>query len=119
MRIVARKLAGGRIEFGLQQRGLDDAWDDRRLPTVRFFPPTARLGRWLASSPLELAVGEVRIVARKLANGKVEFGLRQRNPDDTWSDNRLPGVRYFPTTARVDRWLVSSPLTLTTPQPTA
>ena len=119
VRIVARKLAGGRIEFGLQQRGPDDAWDERRLPAVRFFPPTARLGRWLASSPLELAVGEVRIVARKLANGKVEFGLRQRNPDDTWSDNRLPGVRYFPTTARVDRWLVSSPLTLTTPQPTA
>ncbi len=119
VRIVARKLANGPVEFGLQQRGLDDAWDDRRLPTVRFFPPTARLGRWLASSPLEFAVGEVRIVARKLANGKVEFGLRQRQADDTWSDNRLPGVRYFPTTAGVDRWLASSPLTLTTPQPTA
>ena len=119
VRIVARKLAGGRVEFGLQQRGPDDAWGDRELPRVRFFPPTARLGRWLVSSPLELAVGEVRIVARKLANGKVEFGLRQRNPDDTWSDNRLPGVRYFPTTAGVDRWLASSPLTLTAPQPTA
>ena len=54
VRIVARKLANGRVEFGLQQHGLDDAWDERRLPTVRFFPPTARLGRWLASSPLTL-----------------------------------------------------------------
>ena len=42
LRIVARKLANGRVEFGLQQRGLDDAWDDRRLPAVRFFRAFAK-----------------------------------------------------------------------------
>ena len=54
MRIVARKLESGRIEFGLQQRQSDNSWGDRRLPRVRFFPTTATVGNWLASSPLDL-----------------------------------------------------------------
>ena len=33
VRIVARKLSDDRIEFGLQQRGADDSWGDRRLPS--------------------------------------------------------------------------------------
>ena len=117
VRIVARKLESGRIEFGLQQRDSDDAWGDRRLPRVRFFPTTAGVGRWLASSPLDLPVGEVRIVARKLTDGRIEFGLQQRDSDDTWGDRRLPRVRFFPTTAGVGRWLASSPLTLTAAGP--
>ena len=114
VRIVARKLTDGRIEFGLQQRDSDDTWDDRRLPRVRFFPTTARVDRWLASSALDLPAGEVRIVARKLTDGRIEFGLQQRDSDDTWDDRRLPRVRFFPTTARTNRWLASSPLTLAT-----
>ena len=51
---MARKLESGRIEFGLQQRSSDDTWGDRQLPRVRFFPTTAGVGRWLASSPLTL-----------------------------------------------------------------
>ena len=113
-RIVARKLADGRIEFGLQQRP-DDTWGDRQLPRVRFFPTTARVNRWLASSALDVPPGDVRIVARKLASGRIEFGLQQRH-DDTWGDRQLPRVRFFPTTARVNRWLASSPLTLTARQ---
>ena len=108
VRIVARKLTDGRIEFGLQQRAADDTWGDRQLPRVRFFPTTAGVGRWLASSPLDLPVGEVRIVARKLESGRIEFGLQQRSPDDTWGDRQLPRVRFFPTTAGVGRWLASS-----------
>ena len=117
VRIVARKLASGRIEFGLQQRSPDNSWGDRQLPRVRFFPTTAALGRWLASSALDLPVGEVRIVARKLASGRIEFGLQQRSPDNSWGDRQLPRVRFFPTTAALGRWLVSSPLTLNLPQP--
>ena len=62
---------------------------------------------------------EVRIVALKLDSGRIEFGLQQRQTDDTWGDRQLPRVRFFPTTARFDRWLASSPLTLVAPQPAA
>ncbi len=116
VRIVARKLDDGRIEFGLQQRQADDSWGNRQLPRVRFFPTTATIGRWLASSPLGLPAGEVRIVARKLDDGRIEFGLQQRQADDSWGDRQLPRVRFFPTTATIGRWLASSPLTLTAPQ---
>ena len=119
VRIVARKLAGGRIEFGLQQRNPDDTWANRQLPRVRFFPTTAGTNRWLASSALDLPLGDVRIVARKLTSGRIEFGLQQRNPDDTWDTRQLPRVRFFPTTAGTNRWLASSPLTLTALQPAA
>ena len=117
VRIVARKLESGRIEFGLQQRSADDTWGDRQLPRVRFFPTTAGVGRWLASSGLDLPAGKVRIVARKLTDGRIEFGLQQRDSDDTWDDRRLPRVRFFPTTAGVGRWLASSPLILRTSRP--
>ena len=116
VRIVARKLPNDRVEFGLQQRHSDGTWGDRQLPRVRFFPPTARVNRWLASSPLHLTGAEVRIVARKLPNDRVEFGLQQRHSDGTWGDRQLPRVRFFPPTARVNRWLASSPLALTAPQ---
>ena len=117
VRIVARKLESGRIEFGLQQRQPDNTWGDRQLPRVRFFPTTATVGSWLASSSLDLPAGEVRIVARKLESGRIEFGLQQRQPDNTWGDRQLPRVRFFPTTATAGNWLASSTLTLTTPQP--
>ena len=126
VRIVARLLANEKVEFGLQQRQADDSWGDRRLPRVRFFPADASVGRWLSSSPITVRIAaadaaardvEVRIVARLLANGKVEFGLQQRQADDSWGDRRLPRVRFFPTGARVGRWLSSSPLTVTGARP--
>ena len=117
VRIVARKLASGRIEFGLQQRQPNNTWGDRQLPRVRFFPTTAAVDRWLASSALELPVGEARIVARKLVSGRIEFGLQQRQGDDAWGDRQLPRVRFFPTTAAVNRWLASSVLALATARP--
>ena len=129
VRIVARKLEDGRIEFGLQQRDSADAWGERMLPTSRFFPADATVDRWLRSSPLTVhvaATGDtaatdvmVRIVARKLANGKVEFGLRKQLPDDSWSGELLPSSRLFPTTAAVGSWLQSSPISVITTQPTA
>ena len=95
-RIVARKLESGRIEFGLQQRQGDSSWGDRQLPRVRFFPTTATVGRWLASSALDLPVGDVRIVARKLETGRIEFGLQQRQGDGSWGDRQLPRGRVLP-----------------------
>ena len=117
VRITARKLANGKVEFALQQRQSDDTWGDRQLPRVRLFPTTAAVDRWLFSSSLTVGDAEVRITASKLANGKVEFALQQRQSDDTWGDRQLPRVRLFPTTAAVDRWLVSSSLTITVEEP--
>ena len=116
VRITARRLANGKVEFGLQQRQADRSWGDRLLPATRLFPTTARVGAWLVSSPLQLDVADVRITARRLANGKVEFGLQQRQADRSWGDRLLPATRLFPTTARVGTWLVSSPLRLTVPR---
>ena len=122
VRIVARKLDNGKIEFGLQQQQSDDSWGDRLSPTRRFFPASARVGRWLQSSPLPLAVAaapedfsgdvSVRIVARRLSGDRVEFGLQQRADDGTWGEELLPTRRFFPASARVGRWLVSSPQNL-------
>ena len=128
VRIVARRLADGRVEFGLQERGGDGSWGARLLPSRRFFPPDATVGRWLVSSPLVLSVGwttfddlgvevEVRIVARRLADGRVEFGLQERGGDGSWGGRLLPSRRFFPLDATVGRWLVSSRLVLSAGAP--
>ena len=54
-------------------------------------------------------------MARRVADGRVEFGLRQRLSDGTWSETHLPSRRFFPTSAAVGRWLQSSPVTLSAP----
>lgn len=57
-------------------------------------------------------LAEVRIAARVGDDGRVEFGLRTRNPDGDWSDPILPRARRFPAEATVDRWLSSSAVTV-------
>ena len=122
VRIVARKLGNGKIEFGLQQRQTSTTWGDQRFPRARLFPTNAPVGRWLVSSPLTLTVAladdelaaeiDVRIVARRWADGRVEFGLQQRTARGSWGDRHLPPRRYFPAVATVDRWLGSSVIDL-------
>ena len=57
---------------------------------------------------------DVRITARLLENGKVEFGLQERTDGGDWSETLLPRVNKFPyATATVDRWLFSSAVALT------
>ena len=118
VRIVARKRDSGKVEFGLQEQQSDGSRGERLLPTTRLFPTTATVGRWLVSSPLSLSVANteesVRIVARRLADGRVEFALQPQLADNSWGDRMLPSQRFFPTTARVGRWLQSSPLTIRT-----
>ena len=61
----------------------------------------------------------MRITARLLENGKVEFGLQQREGDG-WGETILPRVNKFPyATADVDRWLYSSLVTVVLPPPPA
>ena len=122
VRIVARQLENGKIEFGLQQRQSDGSWGAPDLPRRRLFPTDAREERWLTSSVLTINVAdesddladevELRIIARKLLNGKVEFGLEERQDDGSWGGRQLPDRRFFPTDATVDRWLRSTVLTV-------
>ena len=57
---------------------------------------------------------EVRITARQLEDGRVEFALQQR-VDGEWGERVLPRSRYFPADATVNRWLNSTPLTVSVP----
>ena len=53
---------------------------------------------------------EVRVEARRLADGRIEFAVAQR-VDGEWSERILPSSRYFPTNSE-GRWLRSSPVTV-------
>ena len=125
VRISARLLADGRTEAGLQQREADGGWSERVLPQARFFPATFAVGQWLSGPPLtvrapgagEDAAGtEVRITAQRLADGRTEFALQQREADGEWGERLLPPARFVPATARVGRWLSSTPLTVSLPE---
>ena len=108
VRISARQLEDGRVEFALQQR-VDGRWGERVLPRSRYFPADATVNRWLNSTPLMVSVAatddltegpndvsvEVRITARRLGDGRVEFALQQR-VDGEWGDRLLTCGRYFP-----------------------
>ena len=126
VRITAQRLADGRTEFALQEREADGGWGERLLPQGRFFPTTATVGRWLSSTPLTVrgpgggddAEGTVvRITAQRLADGRTEFALQEREADGGWGERLLPQGRFFPTTATVGRWLSSTPLTVSLPEP--
>ena len=55
---------------------------------------------------------EVRVAARRLDDGRTEFALQERQVGGAWSERRLPRARFFPSDASVERWLASSPLTV-------
>ena len=59
----------------------------------------------------------VRIVAQKLDDGRVEFGIQQREQTGEWGERILPSSRYFPTTAPANRWLRSTAIPLTVDVP--
>ena len=128
VRVAAQRLADGRTEFALQERGTDGTWEERRLPRGRFFPAGTRVGRWLGSSPLTITTQpdgmtaatpdaglEVRVAAQLLSDGRMEFALQERQADGSWGERRLPRGRFFPADTRVGRWLGSSPLTVSVP----
>ena len=58
---------------------------------------------------------EVRLAAQRLADGRTEFAAQQRQPDGSWGERQLPRARFFPASTRCERWLASSPLTVTAP----
>ena len=56
VRINAQRLEDGRTEFAVQQRVASGEWGERVLPRGRYFPANPEVGRWLNSTPVNLAV---------------------------------------------------------------
>ena len=74
VRVAARRLSDGRVEFALQERA-DEGWSERVLPSRRFFPADGR-GRWLHSSPVVVGVeDEPTVVARVVDGDTIEVRL--------------------------------------------
>ncbi len=126
VRIEARRLADGRTEFALRPLDSGDSREDLIFPDRRFFPVEAPTDRWFVSQPITLRSApeepagpegriRVRITARSVAGGRIEFGLQQHIEGGNWGERLLPERRFFPSTAGVGRWLVSSPATVTAP----
>ena len=67
---------------------------------------------WNATEATDsIGTDEVRIQARKLSDGRIEFGLQQKNGGGQWGEDILPASRFFPADAPAGRWLSSTPLT--------
>ena len=87
VRIIARMASDQRIEFGAQVNGASV------LPERRFVRASIAHSRWLRSTPIELGGGRSgRIVARRLADGRFEVGLRVTGIDELL----LPRQRHVP-----------------------
>ena len=52
----------------------------------------------------------VRIMARPLADGRVELGWQYQQPDGSWSGQRLPRPRHLAPDAPVGEWYFTGPV---------
>lgn len=142
LRINARQMEDGRVQFALQQRVsgenqrgftlVYDKWRDREIPNRSRFPAGEERTAWLYSSPVAISVNrnmpwnwlgapefDARIAARRLDDGRIEFGLQVRNfAQLDWSKVHLPESRFMPASLGHSRWLNSSSLTLSSLLPT-
>ena len=91
VRIAARWRADGRVEFALQQRQPDNTWGQHLFVRQRLLQPEtieSGTGSWRHGTQFDLEDDvEVRIAARWRADGRVEFALQQRQPDNTWGQH--------------------------------
>ncbi len=100
LRIAARPQRDGRIEFAVRLEN-----GQRVAPRARFLPTNPPIGRWLVSSSITVdgtVVGKIR--ARRLANGRTEFGFL-----DASGEQIVPRARFLSPNAAIDRWAVSTP----------
>lgn len=103
VRIIARLQADGDIEFGLRTS------EGNQLPSRRIFSASISDNGWKVSSLIDVPDGtQVRIIARRSGETRVEFGLRIDEPRQTF----LPPRRLFSRSTPVDSWRVSSPIEL-------
>ena len=123
LRVAAQRLDDGRTEFALYAQH-DNG---RLLPNTRMFPSEGGES-WLYSSRinisllgdvrtgLDIPTQPVRIAARRLPSGSLEFGVQALIAEDMlrtkWSNILLPSSRFFPGSAEAGRWLRSSQVNL-------
>ena len=69
----------------------------------------ALLGGYMLAQQTRTFETEVRINARQLEDGRIEFALQQREGNG-WGERILPRQRLFPADPGNDRWLNSSPV---------
>ena len=114
VRVAAQRLENGSTEFALQIYDQTTGHaGPRLLPNPRFLSGTTVRGRWRHSGPLELPSGySLRISARILTDGRIEFAVQQRSSDNGWSERILPHQRMFTAYPQVGQWLVSSYVTI-------
>ena len=104
IRIRAQPLTGGRIEFGVRIEGETEPLTIDR----RFLPAAPRVNRWLPSSRMRLNEAvEGHVIARRLADGRTEFGFRVTGRGDVF-----PASRFVPSDAEAERWLISSVISI-------
>ena len=115
-RIGARWHADGRVEFGLQVRADTGGWGEILQPSRRFMPaarPSWRsTSRWLSTTPVALPGAEARVVARRLADGRVEASLRVRIELGEWSERLTERRRLVTGGGATGVWYWSSPVGL-------
>ncbi|WP_419917781.1 RCC1 domain-containing protein [Candidatus Poriferisocius sp.] len=89
VRITARKLNNGRIEFALQQTKTDGSWSDRLLPQNRYFPPDTPTGRWLISTPLTLSILAPQPTLTPQSNPTTALALGSNHGCQVRTDNTI------------------------------
>ena len=105
--ITARRLDDGRVEFAFRPSG-----GARIFPEERFVPADAASNSWLVSSDVthvDATLG--RIIARRLDDGRMEFGFRVEGGDEL-----LPALRFVPAVTS-GGWLRSSELSFSVAPP--
>ena len=105
--ITARQLPDGRLEFAFRPSG-----GARIFPEQRYVPADAELNSWLVSSAVthvDATLG--RIIARRLDDGRIEFGFRVEGGDEL-----LPELRFVPAVTS-GGWLRSSELSFSVAPP--
>ena len=105
--ITARRLDDGRVEFAFRPSG-----GARIFPEQRYVPADAESNSWLVSSDVthvDATLG--RIIARRLDDGRMEFGFRVEGGDEL-----LPELRFVPAVTS-GGWLRSSELSFSVAPP--
>ena len=101
LRIIARLAPDGRVEHGVAL-----ASGQQILPEQRFLSSDAAPGRWHVSSEIEVAGGTLgQIRARRLADGRIEWGFRGAGGEAI-----TPDVRFLPADPAVGRWFRTTPI---------
>ena len=124
-RFGALWLPDGRVEIALQVRSGTGEWGPSLLPPRRLLP-TGRQhsgwvstshadrepSRWLSTSPIALEGAEVRVAARRLADGVVSVGLRVRALPGGWGERQLPQRHLLYGSKQSEHWTWSSSVTI-------